>query len=63
MKNDELYPELVTYIFDYESRFMNQDERKAWIHNRATERLEYGNRVGFHKYQHQEQDYLKMRMY
>jgi ribosomal protein L40E len=35
---------------------MNEDERTAWIHNRAAERLEYGNRIGFHKYHYQEQD-------
>jgi hypothetical protein len=59
MKNEEAYPELLLYIWDYCGRYMTKHEQAASIHNRAAERLEFGNKIGFHKYQHQENDISK----
>ena len=58
MENNKLYPELASYIWDYCCR-MTDDEQTAWRHNRAVERLAHGNRIGFHKYQNQEQELSK----
>jgi len=38
---------------------MNEDEKAAFTHNRADERLKHGNRIGIHKYQNQERDLSK----
>jgi hypothetical protein len=59
MKNEELYPELLLYIWDYCGSYMTKDELAATIHNRAAERIEFGNKIRFHKYQHQENDLSK----
>jgi hypothetical protein len=58
MENKELYQELAAYIWDYCSR-LTEDEQIAWRHNRASERLAHGNKIGFHKYQNQEQELSK----
>jgi hypothetical protein len=58
MENKELYPELAAYIWDYCCR-MTKEEQAAWQHNRAAERIAYGNRIGFHKYHNQEEDLSK----
>lgn len=57
--NENLYPALVEYVFDYCSSFMNDSEKKAYRHQIAVDRIAHGNRIGFYKYQFEEEHVSK----
>ncbi|MEO8711869.1 MAG: AbiV family abortive infection protein [Parafilimonas sp.] len=57
--NENLYPALVEYIFNYRSSLMNDAEQKAYRHQIAVDRIAHGDRIGFHKYQFEEEHVSK----
>ncbi|HRH47755.1 MAG TPA: hypothetical protein PLP23_03315 [Panacibacter sp.] len=48
--NENLYPALVDYVFDYCGRFMNDKENKANWHHFAIEKSGNGTKEGFYNH-------------
>ncbi|MBP6430376.1 MAG: hypothetical protein KA319_01290 [Ferruginibacter sp.] len=50
MDNTTLYPELIDYIFEYQSKFMTKNEKAAQWHGFAMEKSENGSNKSLYNF-------------